>query len=77
MDQKKITKQMMEFNKIVFNDNFYTMNALYEHTERLINKFWEKSPILSEEGRKFTSEWTKNYKTGCDNFKNAVNKNFE
>jgi hypothetical protein len=73
----RVAKQIIDFNKIVFNDNFSTRKALYEQTERLMSKFWGKSPILSEEGRKFTTEWMKTYKTGCENFQNAVNENFE
>ena len=73
----RIARQIIDFNKTVFNDNFGARNTLYEQTERIVSSFWGKSPIFSEEGRKFTSDWMKTYKTGCEYFKNAVNENFE
>jgi hypothetical protein len=77
MDPKQIAKQMIAFNKAAFDNNFSAMNALHEQTERLINKFWEKSPMFPEEGKKAISEWMKTYKKGCDDFKNTVDENFK
>ncbi len=77
MDPKQIAKQMIAFNKAAFDNNFTAMNSLHEQTERLINKFWEKSPMFPEEGRKAISEWIKTYKKGCEDFKNTVDGNFK
>ena len=51
MDPKQIAKQMIVFNKTAFDNNFRAMQALQEQTERLVNKFWEKSPMFPEEGK--------------------------
>lgn len=56
MDPKQIAKQMIVFNKTAFDNNFRAMQALQEQTERLVNKFWEKSPVFPEEGKKAISE---------------------
>lgn len=77
MDPKQIAKQMISFNKAAFDNNFNAMNALCEQTERLINKFWEKSPIFPEEGKKAISDWMNAYKKGCQDFQNAVDDNFK
>ncbi|PKN77011.1 MAG: hypothetical protein CVU52_02325 [Deltaproteobacteria bacterium HGW-Deltaproteobacteria-10] len=77
MDPKQIAKQMIAFNKAAFDNNFNAMNSLHEQTERLINKFWEKSPMFPEEGRKAISEWIKTYKKGCEDFKKTVDDNFQ
>jgi len=77
MDQKQIAKQMMEFNKTAFDNNLSAMKALHEQTEKVVNKFWEKSPMFPEEGKKAISEWMKAYKKGCDDFKNIVDENFK
>ena len=77
MDPKQIAKQMIAFNKSAFDNNFRAMNALHEQTERIINKFWEKSPMFPEEGKKAISEWMKTYKKGCEDFKNSVDENFK
>lgn len=77
MDQKQIAKQMIAFNKTAFDNNFSAMNALHEQTEKIINKFWEKTPMFPEEGKKAISEWMKAYKNGCEDFKKVVDENFK
>ncbi|NTW77917.1 MAG: hypothetical protein HGB33_09160 [Syntrophaceae bacterium] len=77
MDNMRITKEMIALNKTVFNDYFIARNALYEQTARLMNKFWEKSPMFPENGRKVVFEWMRNYKIGCESFKNIMNENFK
>lgn len=77
MDPKQIAKQMITFNKTAFDNNFRAMQALQEQTERLVNKFWEKSPMFPEEGKKAISDWMTAYKKGCDDFKGAVDDNFK
>ncbi len=77
MDPKKIAKQMIEFNKAAFDNSFSAMKALHEQTEKIINKFWEKTPMFPEEGKKAIAEWMKTYKKGCEDFQNTVDENFK
>ena len=77
MDPKQIAKQMIVFNKTAFDNNFRAMQTLHEQTERLVNKFWEKSPMFPEEGKKAISEWMTAYKKGSDDLKNIVDENFK
>jgi len=77
MDPKQIAKQMIIFNKTAFDNNFQAMRALHEQTEKLVNKFWEKSPMFPEEGKKAISGWMNAYKKGSDDFKNIVEENFK
>jgi polyhydroxyalkanoate synthesis regulator phasin len=77
MDPKQIAKQMIAFNKTAFDNNFNAINTLHEQTEKIVSKFWEKSPMFPEEGKKAISEWMKAYKKGCEDFKNAVDENFK
>jgi polyhydroxyalkanoate synthesis regulator phasin len=77
MDPMQIARQMISINKTVFNNNFNQMKVLYEQTERLINKFWEKLPMCPEEGRKAISEGIKACKKGSEDFKNIVDENFK
>ncbi len=77
MDPKQIAKQMIVFNKTAFDNNFQAMQALHEQTVKLINKFWEKSPLFPEEGKKAISGWMDAYKKGNGDFKNMVDENFK
>jgi polyhydroxyalkanoate synthesis regulator phasin len=77
MDPKQIAKQMIVFNKTAFDNNFRAMQALQEQTESLVNKFWDKSPMFPEEGKKVISDWMTAYKKGCEDFKSVVDDNFK
>jgi len=77
MDPIQIARQIIAVNKTVFNNNFNQMKVLYEQTERLVNKFWEKLPMCPEEGRKAISEGIKACKKGGEDFKNIVDENFK
>jgi polyhydroxyalkanoate synthesis regulator phasin len=77
MDPRQIAKQMIVFYKTVFNNNINAMNALHEQTGRFINKILEKSPMVTEEGKKAFSEWLKTCKSGCENFRNNVDENIK
>ncbi len=76
MDPQQIAKQMIAFDKTAFENNFIALKALQERTERLIDKFFEKSTVFPEEGKRSISEWRKAYKKGCDDFKNIMDDNF-
>ncbi len=77
MDPKLIAKQMIVFNKTAFDNNFRAMQALQEQTEGLVNKFWDKSPMFPEEGKKVISDWMTAYKKGCKDFKRVMDDNFK
>ncbi len=77
MDPKLIAKQMIVFNKTAFDNNFRAMQALQEQTEGLVNKFWDKSPMFPEEGKKVISDWMTAYKKGCKDFKLVMDDNFK
>jgi polyhydroxyalkanoate synthesis regulator phasin len=77
MDAKQIAKEMIAFHKAAFDNNFQAMTLLHEQTEKLINKFWEKSPLLPEESRQAISEWMRTYKKGREDFKKVADENFK
>jgi hypothetical protein len=77
MDTTQIAKQMISFSKTSFDNKFTETSTLYNQTEKIINKFWEESPIFPEEGKKAISEWIKSYNKGCEDFKCVMNEKFK
>jgi hypothetical protein len=77
MDQKKIFKQIIEFNKTTFNNSYDTLVMLNNQAEKIKDTFYSANPILMpEESKNIISEWTEAVKKGCDEFKETVNKGF-
>ncbi len=76
MDQKAIFKQMVDFNKATFDNNFSAMGMVQEQAERMLNMSLEQATWLPEEGKKVIDEWIKAYKKGREDFKKTVDENF-
>ena len=76
MEPVTIAKQMINLQKATFNNGFDTMVMLQEQTERAVNMVLEQATWLPEEGKKVLGEWTKVYKQGREDFRKAVDENF-
>ena len=77
MDQKQIVKQMIQYNKTMFETTFNGMAMLQDQMEKTTNMFLEQTTWLPAEGRKVVEEWLKAYKKGRENFKNLVDESFK
>jgi uncharacterized coiled-coil DUF342 family protein len=77
MDQKKMFKQMIEFNNTAFNNSFNTMVTLQEQMETATNALLDQATWLPEEGKKAIRDWVGAYKEGREKFKSTVDENFK
>jgi polyhydroxyalkanoate synthesis regulator phasin len=77
MDPKQIARQMIQFNKTVFDNTFDAITVLQEQTEKLIAMYMDQAPLLPEEGKKAIADWMKAYKKGREAFKTAVDENYK
>jgi len=77
MDQKKIFKQMIDFNNAAFNNSFNTMVALQEQMEKASNAVIDQATWLPEEGKKAIRDWVAAYKEGREKFKASVDESFK
>jgi hypothetical protein len=69
MDQMQIARQMMEFNKTLFDNTFKAMVLLQEQTEQYAFRSLEKATWLPDDGKKAMNEWLNAYKKGREGFK--------
>jgi chromosome segregation ATPase len=76
MEQARIAKQMIDFQRTTFDTSFNAMAMLQEQTEKMLNTSLEQTFWVPEEGRKIISECLESYKKGRENFKMAVDENF-
>lgn len=77
MDQKQIFKQMIDFNKALFENTFNSMASLQEQAETLGSMFIEQAPWIPGEGKKVVNDWVGACKKGRENFKKAVDDGFK
>ena len=77
MDQKKLFKQMLDFNKSAFENSFSAMTMLQEQAERAGNTILDQATWLPEEGRKAVQDWVDAFKNGRNEFKKMVDENYQ
>jgi hypothetical protein len=77
MDQKKMFRQMLEFNKASFDNSFNSMVMLQEQAEKAVQLMLTQAAWIPEEGRNAVHEWVNGYKKGRAGFKNFMDENFQ
>ena len=77
MDQKKMLKQMIDFNNSAFNNSFNTMVTLQEQMEKATSELINQAAWLPEEGKKAIRDWAGAYKEARGKFKATVDENFK
>jgi len=77
MEQKKLFKQMIDFQKTTFDNSFNAMMTLQEQGEKMVNAFLEQAVFLPEEGKAAVKKWVDAYREGRTKYKEAVDENFK
>ena len=76
MDQKKIFKQMVDFNKAAFNNAFGAMVMVQDQNETLANTMLNQATWMPEEGKKAIQDWVETFKKGREEYKKTVEEAF-
>jgi len=77
METERLAKQVIGFHRTAFDNSFNSIAMLQEQTEKMFNTSLGRSFHIPEEGRRMIDGWWELYKTGCNDFKKAVDENFE
>lgn len=74
---QKIAKQMITFQKSVFENSYHAMNMVFEQTENMANSFIKQMPMVPEESKKVMDDVIGFYKKSRDDYKKAVDEAFK
>ena len=77
MDQKQIFRQMLDLNKMAFNNAFNAMVMVQDQTEFLANNMLNQSTGIPEEGKKAIRELVSACRMGVTEYKNTVDAAFK
>lgn len=72
METGKVAKQMISFQKSLFENSFSAMCTIQEQTEKIAETFLKQMTWIPEEGKKSVRDSFEMYKKACDTFKKAV-----
>jgi hypothetical protein len=76
MENKKIAKQMIDYNKAAFEASFNSVFMLQEQTTRTLDNILQQAPWLPAQTKAFINEWSNIYKKVTTDFKEAVDQNY-
>ena len=77
MEQSRIAKQVIEFQRAGFDNTFTAMTMLQDQTERMVNMFLEQATWLPDQGKKALNEWVQSCKKGREQFKKTVDESYK
>jgi len=77
MDQKQIFRQMIDLNKMSFNNAFNAMVMVQDQTEFLATSMLNQATGVPEEGKKAVRELVSACKNGVTEYKNTVDAAFK
>jgi len=76
MEKGTMAKQMLAFQKTLFNNAFNAMITVQDQTEKMAGAFLGQVPWVPEEGKKTIANSAESYKKLRDDFKKAVDDGF-
>jgi hypothetical protein len=78
MNQKRILKQMLDFNRSAFETSFNMISSLQDQTQRAAEMYLQHAnQWLPQEQKNAIDEWTKAFRQGRETFKNTVDDSFK
>jgi hypothetical protein len=77
MDQQTITKEMMNFNKMLFDNSFNAISAIQDQSGKMIAAFVDKAAWLPDDGKKAITDYLLAYTKGRDDFKTVADAKYE
>ena len=76
MEQLQALKQMIQMNKLAFDNSYNMMMSAYEQNKLMFSTFLDQASGLPPEAKQAIEKWMRAYKDGCDEFKKMLDSNY-
>jgi len=77
MEPKAIAKETLNLSKVAFDNAFTATLLLQEQAQRIIDIYLKQMLVFPQEGKRVADTWTEACRTNGEEFKKAVEKNYE
>ena len=77
MDQMQMAKQMIQMNKLVFDNNYNMIMSAYEQNKLIFSTMLGQASNLPVEAKNAIEEWLKMYKKGCEELKDMIDQGYQ
>lgn len=75
-EQTQMLRQVVDFQKTVFNGSFNTMAVVQERAEKVMDMVLDQAVWVPEEFKDVVSQWSAAYQEGCRTFKQFADDSF-
>ncbi len=75
MEQNQVFKQMLQLNKLAFDNMYNSIVMFQEQMENMASMV--QVPWIPEDGKKAMGEWIRNYKKMREDFKRAMDEGYQ
>ncbi|MEN6468725.1 MAG: hypothetical protein ABFD45_07225 [Smithella sp.] len=76
MDNKEITKKMIDGHRKAFETGFNSMVMLQENTSKAVDSFLKQTPWVPFQTKSMINDWNSMYKKGAMDFKEAAERSY-
>ncbi len=77
MEMPQMAKQMVEFQKVTFNNAFNTLTMFQDQAEKLVNTFLDQNPAIPQQSREAFRDWLNMCKKARDDYKKTIDDSFK
>ena len=77
MDQLQMVKQMIQMNKLAFDNNYNVIMGAYEQNKLMLNAMLSQASDFPVEVKNAIDEWLKSYKKGCEELKDMIDQSYQ
>jgi endo-alpha-1,4-polygalactosaminidase (GH114 family) len=76
METKRMAKQMITFQRSLFENSYHAMNMVVDQTENMAKSLMDQLPMVPQENKKAMEDALGFYKKAREDFKKAVEDGF-
>jgi predicted outer membrane protein len=76
MDQIRTLKQMMEMNKLAFDNSYLMMMSTYEQNKLMLRTFMAQTEGMPADAKKAIEDWLQAYRKGCEDLKKMADEGY-
>ena len=77
METQKIAKQMIDFQRTMFNNTYNAVTVIQDNSESMMNGYLKQFPWLTDEARKPLNDSMTFFKESKNNYQKIVDEGFQ
>ena len=77
MDQLQMAKQIIQMNKMVFDNNYNMIMSAYEQNKLMLHTMLTQTTDLPSEAKSAIEDWLKTYKKSCEELKDMIDQGYK